>query len=191
MLSEEMPLSEIEMRPRPTNKLDQEPTSAPDLEMLGEADTIQADLAALERASEQVGDKEWNSATEEEWSEHSATAWTLAHVIHHIRSTPLPPFLSPEQRNHFHKIIQMAAEMIEDWQRGERDQAQQLASARPVTELPAEPAEPIQQLSPEWPVGEGQTAQKPGFSYPPTGTDATGASNNQHQPDASDQNYEI
>ncbi len=72
----------------------------------------------------------WEQAQEEEWSEHTATAWTLAHIIHRIYSTPLPPVLSPEQRRHFQKIIKMAAALIEEWQQRERELAQQLASER-------------------------------------------------------------
>ncbi|HEY7348213.1 MAG TPA: hypothetical protein VH599_07805 [Ktedonobacterales bacterium] len=97
------------------------------------------------------GKKAWNSAIEQEWSEHSATAWALAHVIHHIRSTPLPPFLLPEQQRHFQKIILMAAALMEEWQRSERDQAQQLAIGRPVTGLPmaADPEEPAAEQEPD------------------------------------------
>lgn len=76
-------------------------------------------------------DKEWGNTHKQEWSEHSAAAWALAHVIHRIRSTPLPPILLPEQRRHFQQVIQMAAALMEEWQRRERDQAQQLATTRP------------------------------------------------------------
>jgi hypothetical protein len=72
----------------------------------------------------------WEQAQEEEWSEHTATAWTLAHIIHRIYSTPLPPILSSEQREHFHKVIKMAAAMMEEWQEREREQAQHLAAER-------------------------------------------------------------
>jgi hypothetical protein len=74
----------------------------------------------------------WEQGQEEEWSEHTATAWTLAHIIHRIYSTPLPPTLSPDQRRHFHKIIKMAAALIEEWQQREREQAQHLATERPT-----------------------------------------------------------
>ena len=76
-------------------------------------------------------EKHWGNNHEQEWSEHSATAWALAHVIHRIRSTPLPPILLPEQRRRFQQVIQMAAALMEEWQRRERDQAQQIAAARP------------------------------------------------------------
>lgn len=75
-------------------------------------------------------EQHWEPVQEEEWSEHTATAWTLAHIIHRIYSTPLPPVLSPEQRRHFQKIIKMAAALIEEWQQREREQAQQLAAER-------------------------------------------------------------
>lgn len=77
-------------------------------------------------------DKQQSSDDEQAWSEHSATAWALAHVIHRIRSTPFPPILLPEQRRHFQHVIHMAAALMEEWQRRERDQAQQLAAARPA-----------------------------------------------------------
>lgn len=78
-----------------------------------------------------LAEEGWDSAAEQEWSEHSTTAWALAYVIHRIRSTPLPPILPPEQRQHFHKVVQMAAALMEEWQRRERDQAHQLAAGRP------------------------------------------------------------
>ncbi len=74
----------------------------------------------------------WEAEQEEEWEEHAATAWTLAHIIHRVYATPLPPALSPEQRRHFQKIIKMAAALIEEWQQREREQAQQLAAERPA-----------------------------------------------------------
>ena len=74
----------------------------------------------------------WEPEQEEEWEEHAATAWTLAHIIHRVYATPLPPALSPEQRRHFQKIIKMAAALIEEWQQREREQAQQLAAERPA-----------------------------------------------------------
>ncbi|HEY7122412.1 MAG TPA: hypothetical protein VH540_00550 [Ktedonobacterales bacterium] len=73
----------------------------------------------------------WEPEQEEEWEEHAATAWTLAHIIHRVYATPLPPALSPEQRHHFQKIIKMAAALIEAWQQREREQAQQMAAERP------------------------------------------------------------
>lgn len=103
----------------------QEPANASDLETPHGAPD--AEIAF----SPSPTDKQWNSTNEQEWSEHSATAWALAYVIHRIRSTPLPPILLPEQRRHFQKVIQMAAALTEEWQRRERDQAQQLAGARP------------------------------------------------------------
>ena len=74
----------------------------------------------------------WESEQEEEWEEHTTTAWTLAHIIHRVYSTPLPPALSPEQRRHFQHIIKMSAALIEEWQQREREQAQQLAAERPA-----------------------------------------------------------
>jgi len=78
-----------------------------------------------------LAEEAWDDTTEQAWSEHSTSAWALAHVIHRIRSTPLPPILPPEQRRHFQKVVQMAAALMEEWQRRERDQAQQLAAGRP------------------------------------------------------------
>ena len=75
--------------------------------------------------------REWDNAAEQEWNEHSTTAWALAHVIHRICSTPLPPILPPEQRRHFQKVVQMAAALMEEWQRREREQAQQLVAHHP------------------------------------------------------------
>jgi hypothetical protein len=125
-------LSELDTQPQSTEKADQEPLNVP-APVAPEDEPGNLEIAHAARAA-------WDSATEQEWNEHSATSWALAHVIHHIRSTPLPPFLSSEQQRHFQKIIQMAAALIEDWQRRERDQAQRLALGRPVTELPTEPA---------------------------------------------------
>jgi hypothetical protein len=78
-----------------------------------------------------LANREWDNTAEQEWNEHSTTAWALAHVIHRICSTPLPPILPPEQRRHFQKVVQMAAALIEEWQRRERDQAQQLVAHHP------------------------------------------------------------
>lgn len=78
--------------------------------------------------------REWDNAAEQEWNEHSTTAWALAHVIHRICSTPLPPFLPPEEQRHFHKVVQMAAALMEEWQRRERDQAQQIVAHHPFAE---------------------------------------------------------
>lgn len=77
--------------------------------------------------------REWDNAAEQEWNEHSTTAWALAHVIHRICSTPLPPILPPEQRRHFQKVVHMAAALMEEWQRRERDQAQQLVAQHSFT----------------------------------------------------------
>lgn len=122
------------------DKIDHEPAPVPNLLASAQVGTSAADPPAPAEPAQEVdaANKAWDSAIEQEWSEHSATAWALAHVIHHIRSTPLPPFLSPEQRRHFQHIIQMAAALIEDWQRRERDQAQHLALARPVSGLPTD-----------------------------------------------------
>ncbi len=135
-------------QPGQMDKTDQERANTPELVMPAKTGPSETDPPAMAAPTLEMADgakpgpeaeQQWDNATEQEWSEHSATAWALAHVIHHIRSTPLPPFLLPEQRRHFHKIIQMAASLIEDWQRRERAQAQHLALGRPVTGLPAEP----------------------------------------------------
>ena len=104
---------------------DQEPTNAFEPEVLTGAPDLEIILAPP------PADKPWDSTDEQAWSEHSATAWALAYVIHRIRSTPLPPILLSEQRRHFQTVIQLAAARIEEWQRRERDQAQQLAATRP------------------------------------------------------------
>ena len=93
--------------------------------------------------------------TNREWSEHSTTAWALAHVIHRICSTPLPPFLPPEQQRHFQKVVQMAAALMEEWQRRERDQAQQIVAHHPFAEAANE------LLMESQTVYEGQTAEEP------------------------------
>ena len=95
--------------------------------------------------------REWNNEAEQEWSEHSTTAWALAHVIHRICSTPLPPFLPPEQQRHFQKVVQMAAALMEEWQRRERDQAQQLVAHHPFADAANEilmESQTIQEMQP-------------------------------------------
>jgi hypothetical protein len=136
-----MPLLEIGTWPKAMKKTDQEPESAPDLTTPAANSAGETNSLPLEADPPPAPDQQWNSTTEEEWNEHSANAWALAHVIHRIRSTPYPPILLAEQRNHFHKVIEMAAALIEDWQRRERDQAQQLAQARPIAELSQEALE--------------------------------------------------
>ncbi len=116
-------------------------------------------------------DQMWDSATEQEWSQHSATAWVLAHVIHRIRSTPMPPALSPEQRRHFQKIVQMAAALIEEWQRRERDLAQQLVVGRPVVDLLLEGFEPAI-ASPEAIQSDSSQQEQEATSFAPLVTRA-------------------
>jgi hypothetical protein len=140
---EVIPLSEIDMRPRPIDKTDQEPENAPDLTTTAPSVTGETDPLSMEADPPPAPEQQWNSATEEEWNEHSATAWALAYVIHRIRSTPHPPILLSEQRDHFHKVIEMAAALIEEWQRRERDQAQQLAQTRPIDKLSQEALEAV------------------------------------------------
>lgn len=131
------------MRPRSMNKTDQEPENARDLATNVPAGTGTVEALPTKAAPPPSADQQWSSAAEEEWNEHSATAWALAYVIHRIRSTPYPPILLPEQRDHFQKVIEMAAALMEEWQRRERDQAQQLAQARPIAELSLEALEAV------------------------------------------------
>ncbi len=129
--------------------------------------------AAEEEAATGMG---WDSTAEQEWSEHSATAWALAHVIHRIRSTPLPPILSPEQRRHFQKVVQMAGALMEEWQRRERDQAQRLAIGRPLIDMllgPPNTAEPLQPASPR---AEAPIAQALSLPQQIAPEDSSGAS---------------
>ncbi len=100
--------------------------------------------AAMEEEPPSTPEKQWNSATEEEWNEHRETAWALAYVIHRIRSTPNPPILLPAQKQHFQHTIEKAAALMEEWQRRERDLAQQLVQARPATDFSSEADEAIQ-----------------------------------------------
>jgi hypothetical protein len=120
------------------DKTDQEPEHAADPAAPTASEPNEMNSQAPLPAPPSATGQPWDNAAEEAWSEHSATAWALVYVIHRIRSTPLPPVLLPEQRRHFHKIIQMAAALLEDWQRSERDQAQQLALRGLITELSAE-----------------------------------------------------
>jgi hypothetical protein len=124
------------------------------------------DTPDLEIAFPPPADKARDSANEQEWSEHSATAWALAYVIHRIRSTPLPPILLPEQRRHFQKVIQMASALMEEWQRRERDQAQQLAAARPPGGPLAEPPE-ISENTPGDPDHAGESLSSESLLEPP------------------------
>ena len=98
--------------------------------------------------------REWNNEAEQEWSEHSTTAWALAHVIHRICSTPLPPFLPPEQQRHFQKVVQMAAALMEEWQRRERDQAQQIVAHHPFADAANEILMESQTVHEEQPAEE-------------------------------------
>lgn len=155
------------MPPKPGDQTDQAPANTADLVRSAESDTQGICPIAREDPAPNAG-KEWDSAAEQEWSEHSATAWALAHVIHHIHTTPLPPFLSPEQRDHFQKTIQAAAALIEDWQRRERDRASQLASSRPVTGLTQDPSATNQDARSQHPAAEGQAEQVSPQSQQPT-----------------------
>jgi len=148
----------MDMPPMPGDKTDQAPVHTLDPGAPAEAGTLERAPLAGEEPAPNAG-KKWDSAAEQEWSEHSATAWALAHVIHHIHTTPLPPFLLPEQRDHFQHIIQTAAALIEDWQRRERDQARQLASSRPVTGLPVASSAASQDGLSRHPAAEGQSEQ--------------------------------
>lgn len=112
-------------------------------------ETNEQALAALEEEPPSAPEQQWNSATEEEWNEHRETAWALAYVIHRIRSTSNPPILLPAQKQHFQKTIERAAALMEEWQRRERDLAQQLVQARPVSALSSEAAEAIQNDLPD------------------------------------------
>ena len=131
------------MWPRTMNKTDQELENVRDLATNVPAGTSTVEALPTKAAPPPSPNQQWNSAAEEEWNEHSATAWALAYVIHRIRSTPYPPILLPEQRDHFQKVIEMAAALMEEWQRRERDQAQQLAQARPIPELSLEALEAV------------------------------------------------
>jgi hypothetical protein len=149
------------MWPHSIKKIEQTPeTTSDDLAAPAILETSEQPTPALPETSEQASaaqedeppsapEQEWNSATEEEWTEHRETAWALAYVIHRIRSTPNPPILLPAQKQHFQKTIERAAALIEEWQRRERDLAQQLVQAKPVTELSSETAEAIQNDLPE------------------------------------------
>jgi hypothetical protein len=119
-------------------KTDQEPENVSDLELPAAPANGTHEPLTLEAQPLTAEEQPWDRATEEAWSEHSETAWALVYVIHRVRSTPLPPTLPPAQQRHFHKIIDMAAAMLEDWQRRERDQARQLALRGLITELTAE-----------------------------------------------------
>ncbi len=120
------------------NKTDQEPEHISDLGTSAAPVTSATGPLAPEALPLLTEEQPWDSTAEEEWSEHSATAWALVYVIHRVRSTPLPPTLPPAQQQHFHKIIEMAVALLEDWQRSERDQAQHLALRGLITELSAE-----------------------------------------------------
>lgn len=150
------------MPPMPGDKTDQAPAHTLDSEAPAESGIHERGPLAGEEPAPNAG-KAWDSAAEQEWSEHSATAWALAHVIHHIHATPLPPFLLPEQRHHFQHIIQTAAALIEDWQRRERDQASQLASSRPVTGMPEDSSAANRGTLSHHPATEGQAEQVPSW----------------------------
>ncbi len=122
---------------------DQEPANTRDLAAPAQSGAAPIDPLPLPTEPPPAPEQQWDNTAEEEWNEHSATAWALAYVIHRVRSTPYPPILLPEQRNHFQKVIEMAAALMEEWQRRERDQAQQLAQARPIAELSREALETV------------------------------------------------
>lgn len=155
------------MPPMPGDKTDQAPAHTLDPTASAESGMLERAPLAREEAAPNT-DKAWDSAAEQEWSEHSATAWALAHVIHHIHTTPLPPFLLPEQRDHFQQVIQTAAALIEDWQRRERDRASQLASSRPVTGLTQDLSATSPDARSQHPAAEGQVEQAPSQSHQPT-----------------------
>jgi len=119
----------------------------------------------------------WDDAAEQEWTEHSATAWALAHVIHRIRSTSLPPILSAEQRRHFQKVVQMAAALMEEWQRRERDQAQRLATGRPLIDTLLGPLDTAESPQPALFPAEAPIAQALSLSQQIATADPPGASN--------------
>ena len=119
-------------------KTDQEPENVSDLERSAAPANGTYEPPTLEAQPLAAEEQPWDRATEEAWSEHSETAWALVYVIHRVRSTPLPPTLPAAQQQHFHKIIEMAAVLLEDWQRRERDQARELALRGLITELTAE-----------------------------------------------------
>ena len=120
------------------NKTDQEPEPVSDLGTSAAPATSATEPLALEAQPLLTEEQPWDSTAEEAWTEHSETAWALVYVIHRVRSTPLPPTLPLAQQQHFHKIIEMAVAMLEEWQRRERDQARQLALRGLITELEAE-----------------------------------------------------
>lgn len=158
--SEDATLLEQLMQARPLTDTVQKPAGNADPEASADVDI--PDLAAFHLPEDQA----WDRANEQAWSEHSATAWALAYVIHRIRSTPLPPILLPEQRRHFQKVIQMASALMEEWQRRERDQAQQLAAARPPAGPLAEPPE-ISENNPGDPDRPGESLSSESLLEPP------------------------
>ena len=113
------------MQIKPMPNIEEQPDMNPYLELSDEAAQPGLEISVP------PAQREWDNAAEQEWNEHSTTAWALAHVIHRICSTPLPPILPPEQRRHFQKVVQMAAALMEEWQRREREQAQQLVAHHP------------------------------------------------------------
>lgn len=159
------------MPPMPRDQTDQAPAHIFDPAEPAESGMLERAPLAREEAAPGA-DRAWDSATEQEWSEHSATAWALAHVIHHIHTTPLPPFLLPEQRDHFQHIIQTAAALIEDWQRRERERARQLAISRPVTGLTQDSSTANQDALSQHPVAEGPAEQAPSRPHQPPMEDA-------------------
>lgn len=137
------------MQSKPTLNGKEQPETDAHMELSAEAAQPELEM------SMPPANREWNNEAEQEWSEHSTTAWALAHVIHRICSTPLPPFLPPEQQRHFQKVVQMAAALMEEWQRRERDQAQQIVAHHPF----AEAANEI--LLESQAIQEGQPAEEP------------------------------
>ena len=154
------------MWPNSIHKTEQESESAAEPEAPAAPDNDEPLMLALEEEPPPALEKQWDSAAEDEWNEHRATAWALAYIIHRVRSTPFPPILLPAQRHHFQKVIEMAAALMEDWQRDERDLAQHLAQERPVTEFSTGPMRAIQAML----SGHHTTAQDedaPLFTPPP------------------------
>src|SRR5690348_2775152 len=133
------------MHIKPMPNSEEQPDMNTHLELSDEATQPELEIPV------QLAHREWDNAAEQEWNEHSTTAWALTHVIHRICSTPLPPILPPEQRRHFQKVVQMAAALMEEWQRRERDQAQQLVAHHPFADSANEilmESQTIQEMQP-------------------------------------------
>lgn len=137
------------MQSKPMLNSEEQPETDAHMELSAEAAQPELEM------SMPPANREWNNEAEQEWSEHSTTAWALAHVIHRICSTPLPPFLPPEQQRQFQKVVQMAAALMEEWQRRERDHAQQIVAHHPFAEAANEILLESQSIQ------EGQPAEEP------------------------------